>query len=249
MNAVNKFIAAVSECGIPCNYEFSDYPITVLQKPVCAFAGVKKLTVNGNEKVPSVQVRITLQGSEKRVDGAFLTETAENVVVPAVLGCGENVSKTEISEVKQNVKTGLLYCEIVFEITPPASEGESPEIPIELDFAVFKGIKIFVEEYSFSRAALTAETALISGETVLSFGGGSTVKIKLKGAATAENEMLVTALLDGLLTSGESFSLSYGGAVFGNVILSKYVCKGEVGETEKAELEFVGVCNAAQKEG
>ncbi|MCM1479751.1 MAG: hypothetical protein NC085_08595, partial [Muribaculaceae bacterium] len=212
MNIIGKFAAAVSERGIPCHSEFSDYPITVLQKPVCAFVGVKKLTVSGSEKVPTVQVRITLQGSEKRVDGAFLTETAENVIVPAVKGCGENISKTEISEVKQNVKTGLLYCEIIFEITPPEGEEESPEVPIELDFAAFKGIKIFVEEYSFTRAALTAETALIGGETALSFGGGSTVKIKLKGAAAAEDETaFVTALLDGLLTSGEEFSLAYGG--------------------------------------
>ncbi len=237
MNIINKFIAAVSESGIPCHSEFSDYPITDLQKPLCAFAGVKKFTVSGKDVTLAVQV--TIQGSEKRVDGAFLTETAENVVVPAVKGCGENISKTEISEVKQNVKTGLLYCEIVFEITPPETAEEDPDV----DLAVFKGIKIFVEEYSFSRTALTAETALISGSTVLSFGGGGTVKIKLSGTAAVDGEEAsAVPKLDGLLTSGEVFSLSCGGTVFEKVILSKYSCKGENGKEEKAELEFIGVC-------
>lgn len=244
MNIVNKFIAAVSESGIPCHGEFSDYRIDVLQKPVCAFAGVKKFTVSGRDGTPAVQVRITLQGSEKRVDGALLTETAENTVIPAVQGCGENISKTEISEVKLNTKTGLLYCEIIFEVT--AAEGE-----IVPDTAYFKDIKIYVEEYSFSRSALTAETALISGGTLLSFGGGGAVKIKLSGAASVEDGLTsAVSRLDELLTSGETFPFTYGGASFDSVMLSKYACQGENGGTEKAELEFIGVCGVTvPKEG
>ena len=120
-------------------------------------------------------MRITLQGGEKHVNGATLTETAENVIVPAVQKCGENISKTEISEVKLNTKTGMLYCEIIFEVSAPA-DGEDDK---NTNIASFKGINIYVEEYSFSRSALTAETTLISGSTLLNFGGGGTVKIKL----------------------------------------------------------------------
>ena len=247
MNIVNKFIAAVSESGIPCCHEFSDYRIDVLQKPMCAFAGIKKFTVSGDEKAPAVQVRITLQGGETRVDGAMLAETAENVIVPAVRNCGENISKTEISEVKLNAKTGMLYCEIIFEISAPANGGDEDEK--HPDIVSFKGISIFVEEYSFSRSALTAETALISGSTLLNFGGGGTVKIKLSGTAAVEEGSAVQKL-DALLTSGEEFPLAYGGASFERVILSKYSCIGENGKTEKAELEFIGVCGveAVQEE-
>lgn len=247
MNIVNKFIAAVSESGIPCSHEFSDYRIDVLQKPICAFAGIKKFTVSGDEKIPTVQVRITLQGSEKRADGAMLTETAENVVVPAVQECGENISKTEISEVKLNTKTGLLYCEIIFEVSAPADD-ENEKNP---DIASFKGINIYVEEYSFTRSAQTAETVLISGSSLLHFGGGGSVKIKLSGTAALEDEEVsVVPKLDTLLTSGEEFPLAYGGASFEKVILSKYSCSGEKVDTEKAELEFIGVCGveAAQEE-
>lgn len=245
MNIVNKFINAISESGISCSHEFSDYRIDVLTAPMCAFAGIKKFTVSGDDTVPTVQVRITLQGSEKRVDGSMLTETAENVIVPAVKKCGENISKTEISEVKLNAKTGMLYCEIIFEVSAPA-DGEEEKNP---DIASFKDINIYVEKYSFSRSALTAETNLISGSTMLSFGGGGTVKIKLWGTA-AEGEASVLQKLDALLISGEGFPLAYGGASFEKVTLSKYSCGGENGEAEKAELEFIGVCGveAVQEE-
>lgn len=246
MNIVNKFIAAVSESGIPCEHEFSDYRIDVLQKPMCAFAGIKKFSLNDGDTVPTVQVRITLQGSEKRVDGAVLAETAESIIVPAVKKCGENISKTEISEVKLNTKTGMLYCEIIFEVSASASEEEKNP-----DIASFKDINVYVEEYSFSRSALTAETALISGGTMLHFGGGGTVKIKLSGTAAEDEETSVLQKLDGLLTSGEKFSLTYGGASFDSVMLSKYSWDGEYGEAKKAELEFIGVCGvtAVTEEG
>lgn len=244
MNIVNKFIAAVSESGIPCSHEFSDYRIDVLTAPMCAFAGIKKFTVSGDDTVPTVQVRITLQGSEKRVDGSMLTETAENVIVPAVKKCGENISKTEISEVKLNAKTGLLYCEIIFEVSASA-DSEDEKNP---DIASFEGINIYVEEYSFSRSAMTAETALISGSSVLSFGGGGTVKIKLSGTAASsveeDGEVPAVLMLDALLTSGNKFTLAYGGASFEELMLSKYSCGSENGRTEKVQLEFIGVCGA-----
>lgn len=244
MNIVNKIIAAVSEQGIPCEHEFSDFRIDILTKPMCAFVGVKKFSIKEGETVPAVQARVTLQGGESRVDGSLLTETAENVIVPAVKKCVENISKTEISEVKLNAKTGMLYCEIIFETSAPEN-GEEEILP---DIASFKGIRVYAEEYSFSRAALTYETALIGGGTVLHFGGGSTVKIKLSGALVKESgceDVSAAPALDALLTSGESFSFSYGGAGFGGVMLSKYVCKGGKDGTEKAELEFIGVCGAA----
>ncbi|MDE7289002.1 MAG: hypothetical protein K2N71_05825 [Oscillospiraceae bacterium] len=247
MNIVNKFIAAVSESGIPCSHEFSDYRIDVLQKPMCAFAGVKKFTVSGDEKIPTVQVRITLQGSEKRADGSMLTETAENIIVPAVQECGENISKTEISEVKLNAKTGMLYCEIIFEVSAHA-DGDDEKNP---DIASFNDINIYVEEYSFTRSAQTAETVLISGNSLLHFGGGGTVKIKLSGTAAVEGEEVSNLKkLDALLTSGEEFPLSYGGASFEKVILSKYSCGSKNGETENVQLEFIGICGveAVQEE-
>lgn len=246
MNIVNKFIAAVADSGIPCEHEFSDCRIDVLQKPMCAFAGIKKFSMSGKDTVPTVQVRITLQGGEKRVDGAVLAETAESIIVPAVKKCGENITKTEISEVKLNAKTGLIYCEIIFEVSASVADKEEKNP----DIATFEGINIYVEEYSFSRAALTSETALISGSTMLHFGGVGSVKIKLSGTASEEEGVSVLQKLDGLLTGGESFSLTYGGAVFDNVMLSKYSWDGEYGEAKNAELEFIGVCGveAVQKE-
>lgn len=245
MNIVNKFIAAVSESGIPCEHEFSDYRIDVLTKPMCAFAGIKKFSMESEDTVPTVQVRITLQGSEKRVDGAVLAETAESIIVPAVKKCGENISKTEISEVKLNTKTGMIYCEIIFEVSAAAASEEEKNP----DIASFKGINIYAEKYSFSRSALTADTALISGSTLLHFGGGGTVKIKISGTAAENGGTSVLQKLDGLLTSGEKFSLTYGGASFGSVMLSKYSWDGEYGEVKKAELEFIGVCGVTAVSG
>lgn len=232
MNIVNSIIAAVEECGIPCVYEFSDYRIDVLTKPICAFVGVKKFTVKGAGTVPEIQARITLQGGEKRVDGALITETAENIIVPAVRGKYENISKTEISEVKLNTKTGMLYCEIVFTAAPPETEEEAPDLS---EFAEFGGVKIYAPKYEVSRSALTSETALISGGTVLHFSGGGIAKIKMKGFADSG----AAVKLDALLRGGGKFSLSLMGAVFGNVMLSKYSCESDA-TLDKAELEFLG---------
>ncbi|MDE6709839.1 MAG: hypothetical protein K2J76_05060, partial [Oscillospiraceae bacterium] len=171
----------------------------------------------------------------------FKSSSASDVYYRQVRKCGENISKTEISEVKLNTKTGMLYCEIIFEISQPADGKDEDEK--HFDIVSFKGINIFVEEYSFSRSALTAETALISGSTLLNFGGGGTVKIKLSGTAAVDGEEISNLKkLDALLTSGEEFPLAYGGASFAKVMLSKYSCGGESGEAEKVQLEFIGVC-------
>lgn len=235
MDAVNGIISAVEDCGIPCVHEFSDYRVDVLTKPMCAFVGVKRYSLKDAETVPEVQVRITLQGGENRVDGALLTETAENVIVPAVLGKCENISKTEISEVKLNTKTGMLCCEIIFTFAAPETE-EGEETPDLTEFAEFGGVKIYAPEYEVSRAALTAETNLISGGTVLHFGGGGVLKIKMKGFADSG----AAVKLDALLRGGGKFSLGFMGAVFGDVMLSKYSCESGA-ELDKAELEFIGV--------
>lgn len=100
--------------------------------------------------------------------------------------------------------------------------------------AVFGGVKIFVEDYSVERAAAVSETALLSGTSALHFGGGSTAKIRLSGTTSEP----AAVALDGLLTSGTEFTLTYKGMVFEGVSLVKYSCAGKSGESERVAAEF-----------
>lgn len=102
-------------------------------------------------------------------------------------------------------------------------------------------VKLFVEEYSFSRTAAAGETVLLDGTSALYNGGAKSVRVKLSGAA----EKPCADVLDGMLRSGAAVTLKYAGMVFADVILTAYKCEGKSGSSEKAEVEFAGECAAA----
>ncbi|MCM1022466.1 MAG: hypothetical protein NC395_00210 [Prevotella sp.] len=111
--------------------------------------------------------------------------------------------------------------------------------------AEFGGVKLFVEEYSFSRSAAVGETVLTSGSVYLWNGGAKAVRIKLTGTS----ETPCADVLDGLLRNGTAFSLTYAGMVFDGVFLVSYDCAGKSGGSEKVGVEFIGRSNVAEKEG
>lgn len=110
--------------------------------------------------------------------------------------------------------------------------------------AEFGGVKLFVEEYSFSRSAAVGETVLTNGSVYLWNGGAKAVRIKLSGTS----ESPCADVLDGLLQSGAVFALTYAGMAFDGVFLTDYTCGGKSGSSEKVSVEFIGKTTAAAKE-
>lgn len=118
MHIISKIVNAVSAAGIPCRAEYaSDHRYDASQKGFHAFAGMKRLSFarlrDGLADV-SAEVRVTLTAAENSADGSVLLETAEKIVLPAVMGCGEEIYSAEISEAKYDAKKDRLYCEIIF---------------------------------------------------------------------------------------------------------------------------------------
>ncbi|MBD5146702.1 MAG: hypothetical protein HDT21_12475 [Ruminococcus sp.] len=111
--------------------------------------------------------------------------------------------------------------------------------------AVFGGVKLFVEEYGFSRSAAVGETVLSSGSVYLWNGGAKAVRIKLSGTS----ETPCADVLDGLLRNGTKLTLTYAGMVFADVFLADYKCDGKSGYSEKVSVEFIGKVDVAEKEG
>lgn len=110
--------------------------------------------------------------------------------------------------------------------------------------AVFGGVKLFVEEYSFSRAAAVGETVLLSGSVCLWNGGAKAVRIKLSGTS----ETPCADVLDGLLRNGTRLTLVYAGMIFTDVFLTDYRCDGKSGCSEKVSVEFIGKADVTEKE-
>lgn len=117
MYIISKIVNAVAAAGIPCEAEYTKSRLDVHKSGFCAFAGMKRLSfsrLRAGLGDAAAEVRVTLRAAENISDGAVLLETAEKIVLPAVMGCGEEFSAVEISEVKLDGKTGRLYCEIIF---------------------------------------------------------------------------------------------------------------------------------------
>ena len=110
--------------------------------------------------------------------------------------------------------------------------------------AEFGSVKLFVEEYSFSRSAAVGEAMLSSGSVYLWNGGAKAVRIRLSGTS----ETPCAYVLDGLLRNGTKLSLAYAGMVFANVFLTDYKCDGKSGSSEKVAVEFAGSADVAEKE-
>ena len=124
MNIITKIISAVTAAGIDCQREYCRTNGYNGKKGFLhAYAGIRKIKLerlrNGVSDV-SVQVRVTVQtfGSE----GALVQTAAEEIVVPAVMTCGEEVYGAEISETFYDVKSDRVYCEIIFDIRRCAHE-------------------------------------------------------------------------------------------------------------------------------
>lgn len=118
MHIISKIVNAVSAAGIPCLAEYSaNNRYDVHKSGFHAFAGMKKLgfaRLRAGLADVSAEVRVTLTAAESSADGSVLLETAEKIVLPAVMGCGEEIYSAEISEVKHDTKKDRLYCEIIF---------------------------------------------------------------------------------------------------------------------------------------
>lgn len=110
--------------------------------------------------------------------------------------------------------------------------------------AVFGGVTVYAEEYSVERTAAVSETTLLEGASALHFGGGGTARIRISGTASEP----AAVKLDGLLTSGTEFTLTYKGMVFEGVSLVKYSCAGKSGESERVAAEFRFGGSAADEE-
>ena len=110
--------------------------------------------------------------------------------------------------------------------------------------AEFGGVKLFIEEYDFSRSASVGETMLSSGSVYLWNGGAKAVRIRLSGTS----ETPCADVLDGLLRNGTKLTLTYAGMVFADVFLADYKCGGKSGCSERVSVEFIGKADAAKKE-
>ena len=108
--------------------------------------------------------------------------------------------------------------------------------------AEFDGIRLFVEEYSFSRGAAIGETVLLNGECALRNGGRKAARIILSG----KSEFPCTHLLDRLTASGDAVVLNCGGMVFADAVLVSYSCKGKSGSSEAVTAEFVCTAQVAE---
>ena len=117
-NILDNIINAVNSAGIVCEREYCRLAgYNRADKSVSAYAGVRKISferLHGGSADVSVQVRVTVQAFG--ADGGKVQNCAENIVVPAVLNCGEEFFGAEISEVQYEVKTDRVYCEIFFDV-------------------------------------------------------------------------------------------------------------------------------------
>ena len=96
-------------------------------------------------------------------------------------------------------------------------------------------VKLFVEEYAFSRSAAIGETALLNGEVAFRNGGEKAVRITLLG----KSEQPCAHLLDNLVSSGEAIPIEYGGMFFADAVLVSYTCKGKSRNSEAVTVEFI----------
>lgn len=119
MNGVlTEIISAVTAAGIDCDREYCSIPGYESKKNiVTAYAGIRKVRFerlrNGISDI-SVQIRVTVQAFG--ADGALVQSAAEKKVIPAVMGCDEEIYGAEISEVKYEAKNDRVYCEVTFDV-------------------------------------------------------------------------------------------------------------------------------------
>lgn len=101
--------------------------------------------------------------------------------------------------------------------------------------AEFGLIKLFVEEYTFSRSAATGETVLLNGDVIFRNGGEKAVRVTFSG----KSESPCAHLLDKMVSSGVTVSVEYSGMLFADSVLVSYICKGISGNSEAVTVEFI----------
>ncbi len=117
MDIIDNVIAAVNAAGIRCDEEYGFGRAEKTFGEVHAYAGIKKLRLErlrGGLSDVTAQVRVTVQAYG--ASGSAVSEAAEKIVIPAVLGCGEEIYCAEVSETSCDVKTDRVYAEILFDV-------------------------------------------------------------------------------------------------------------------------------------
>lgn len=117
MDFISKIVSAVNAAAIDCSDEYGTSRFEKARGQVHAYAGIKKIRLErlraGLSDI-TAQVRVTVQAFGS--DGASVRKAAEETVIPAVMGCDEEIYCAEISETYYDVKTDRVYCEIIFEV-------------------------------------------------------------------------------------------------------------------------------------
>lgn len=116
MDIIDNVIAAVNAAGIRCEEEYG-FVRAERTSEIHAYAGVKKLRMErlrGGLSDVAAQVRVTVQAYGAA--GSAVSGAAEETVIPAVLGCGEEIYCAEVSEISRDAKTDRVYTEILFDV-------------------------------------------------------------------------------------------------------------------------------------
>lgn len=117
MDFVTKVVAAINAAHIDCGAEYGTARLEKKRGQIHAYAGIKKVRLErlraGVSDV-TAQVRVTVQAFG--ADGSAVRSAAEEKVIPAVMGCDEEIYSAEISETYYDIKTDRVYCEIIFEV-------------------------------------------------------------------------------------------------------------------------------------
>lgn len=117
MDIIDNVIKSVRNAGIDCFEEYGRSRVSEKRGELHAYAGIKGIKMErlrGGLSDVTAQVRVTVQAFGS--NGAEVSAAAEKTVIPAVLGCGEEIYCAELSEVFYDVKTDKVYCEILFEV-------------------------------------------------------------------------------------------------------------------------------------
>lgn len=110
--------------------------------------------------------------------------------------------------------------------------------------ADFGSVRIFVDEYSFSRSAKTGETVFCTGMSSVYNAGSGAVKIKFSGTT----EKPCVDELDRILCEKVAYMLFYGGMIFEDAVLVDYCCEKKAGGSERVTMEIICEKNAVTED-
>lgn len=117
MDIIDNVIKSVKNAGVDCFKEYGSERVSKNRGVIHAYAGIKSIRMeqlHGGLSDVTARVRVTVQAFGRC--GGEVSKAAEKTVIPAVLGCGEEIFCAELSEVFYDVKTDKVCCEILFEV-------------------------------------------------------------------------------------------------------------------------------------